>query len=256
MKDNLRNIFFRIWYRYINTVDKNAEIIFMNYGYSNNMNKIRLDENDEKNRYSIQLYNFVATEIDIKGKDILEVGCFRGGGLSYINRYLSPSSVTGIDLNKKAIEFCKKHYSNERIKFLQANAQRFNFQDNAFDVVINIESSHRYSQTDRFLNEVVYRVLKPGGIFLFADFRHMSELEKLNKQLENSNFIISKDKKITANVLEALILSTIEKENLINKLMPKILRGFGKKFAATHGTPTYNKFSTQKFEYLFYVLMK
>ena len=61
---------------------------------------------------------------------------------------------------------------------------------------------------------------------------------------------------ITANVLEALKLSTSERENLIHKIAPKFLHGLGKKFAATEGTPTYNKFLTGEFEYVFYVLMK
>ena len=255
MKEKLKNVFYRIWYWYLSTIDKNAEVIFMNYGYSKNNHKIKLYENDEKNRYSAQLYNLVATGIDIKGKDILEVGCGRGGGLSYINRYLSPHSATGVDLNKKAIEFCKTYYSNKGIKFLQANAQSLNFQDNIFDVVINIESSHRYSQMDIFLDEV-YRVLKPGGFFLFADFRHDSEIEKLNKQFENSNLKLVKDEKITANVLEALKLSTIERENLMHKLIPKFLHSVGKKFAAIEGSTTYNKFSTREYEYFFYILMK
>ncbi|MFC2111213.1 class I SAM-dependent methyltransferase [Bacteroidota bacterium] len=255
MKEILKNAFFRIWYSYVSTVDKNAEVTFMNYGYSKDNHKIKLDENDKKNRYSAQLYDYVATSIDIKGKDILEVGCGRGGGLSYINRYLLPNSSTGIDLNKKAIEFCTKNYPGERMKFLQSNAQNLSFQDNAFDVVINVESSHRYSQMDAFLNEV-YRVLKPGGFFLLADFRYEIELENLNKQLENANFTFVKDEKITSNVLEALKLSSTERVELIKKIAPKIFQGIGKKFAATEGTKTFNKFATQEFEYVFYVLKK
>jgi len=255
MKEKLKNVFFRIWYWYVSTVDKNAEVIFMNYGYSKDNHKIKLDESDEKNRYSAQLYNLVATGADIEGKDILEVGCGRGGGLSYIYRYLLPSAATGVDLNKKAIEFCKKHYSKEKITFLQANAQNLNFKNNAFDVVINIESSHRYSQMDIFLDEV-YRVLKPGGFFLFADFRNQVELKELNTQLKNSSFMRLKNEIITTNVIEALKLSTSDRENLIHKIVPKFLHGLGKKFAATEGTPTYNKFLTGEFEYVFYVLMK
>ena len=251
----LRNTFFKIWYWYISAVDKKAEVIFMNYGYSKDKYKIILSEKDEKFRYSAQLYDFVARSVDIKGQDILEVGCGRGGGLSYINRYLSPNSATGLDLNKSAIEFCKKYYSRENIKFLQGNAQRLNFQDDTFDVVINVESSHRYPKMDRFLKEV-YRVLKPGGYFLFADFRHEDALEKLNVQLKNSNFTLVKDEIITTNVLEALKLSSSERENLVHKLTPKFLHSLGKNFAATEGTPTYNKFATQEFEYLFYVLRK
>ncbi|MCK9400954.1 MAG: class I SAM-dependent methyltransferase [Bacteroidales bacterium] len=255
MKKKLKNAFFKIWYWYISAVDTKAEVTFMNYGYSKDNDKIKLDENDKKFRYSAQLYDFVASSIDIKGKDILEVGCGRGGGLSYINRYLSPNSAIGLDLNKTAIEFCKKYYSNEKINFLQGNAQSLHFQDNTFDVVINVESSHRYSKMDRFLKEV-YRVLKPGGYFLFADFRHENELEKLKIQLKNSNFILVKKEIITANVLEALKLSSTERENLIRKLAPKFLHGLGKKFAATEGSTSFNKFATQEFEYLYYILMK
>ena len=255
MKKKLKNAFFRTWYWYISRVDKNAEVTFMNYGYWNDNHKIKLDESDEKNRYSVQLYNLVATGADIKGKDILEVGCGRGGGLSYISRYLSPRSATGVDLNKKAIEFCKKYYSNERIKFLQANAQCLDFQDNYFDVVINVESSHRYSQMDMFLHEV-YRVLKPGGFFLYADFWNNIELEKLNTQLEKSNLHLVKGEIITPHVVEALKLSTPGREKLIRKLIPKFLQGLGKNFAATEGSSTYNRFSTREFEYVFYVLMK
>jgi cyclopropane fatty-acyl-phospholipid synthase-like methyltransferase len=56
------------------------------------------------------MYHLVATGTEIKGKDILEVGCGRGGSLSYINRAFAPNSAIGIDLNKKAIKFCNKKY--------------------------------------------------------------------------------------------------------------------------------------------------
>ena len=65
-----------------------------------------------------------------------------------------------------------------------------------------------------------------------------------------------KDENITANVLEALKLSTNEREKLIHKIIPKILHGIGKKFAATEGSTTYNKFSTREFEYFFYIFKK
>jgi ubiquinone/menaquinone biosynthesis C-methylase UbiE len=227
----------------------------MNYGYSRDNHKIKLEGRDEKNRYSVQLYHFVASGADIKGKDILEIGCGRGGGLSYINRYLLPNKATGLDLNKKAIDFCKSHYSNEHLEFIEGNAQSLNFKDNSFDVVINVESSHRYSQMDRFLAEV-YRVLKPGGFFLFADFRSESELEKLSLQLKNSNFVLHKDEIITPAVLEALKLSSAEREKLIYKLTPKFLHRLGKNFAGTEGSTIYNKFAAQEFEYMSYILRK
>ena len=141
------------------------------------------------------------------------------------------------------------------IIFLQANAQKLNFQKDSFDVVINVESSHRYSQKDIFLDEV-YRVLKPNGFFLFADFGNEIEIEKLNTQFEKSNFQLVKFENITDNVIEALKLATPSREELIKKLLPKFLQNLGRNFAATAGSATYNFFLTKKFEYVFYVLKK
>ncbi|MBT3382472.1 MAG: methyltransferase domain-containing protein [Prolixibacteraceae bacterium] len=255
MKEKLKNIFFKLWYWYLSLIDKNADIIFMNYGYSKDSYKIELEETDEKNRYSIQLYHLVATGVDIEGKDILEVGCGRGGGLSYINRYLKPNFATGVDLNKRAINFCNNNYSSERIKFLQANAQKLNFPTDSFDIVINIESSHRYSRIDLFTNEV-YRILKPGGFFLFADFGDNREIEKLNTQFVKSNLKIVRCENITDNVIEALYLAEPAREKLIREILPKFLQNIGRNFAAMKGTSTNISFLTKQFEYVFYILKK
>ena len=253
MKESLKNIFFKIWYWYVSTIDTNADVTFMNYGYSKDDHKIKLDEIDEQNRYSVQLYDLVARGADINKKDIVEIGCGRGGGISYINRCFSPGSSTGLDLNNKAIEFCKEHYSNEGINFVQGDARSLPFPDDTFDVVINVESSHRYQHIDRFFSEV-HRVLRPGGFFLFADFRPKNKLGQLQQQLADSKFKIVKNDMITKQVLEALKLSSNKREELIHMLTPKLLQSLGKKFAATEGTPTYNKFASREFEYFFYVV--
>jgi len=255
MKDRISNVFFRLLYWYISKVDKKSDITFMNYGYSEGKHEIQLHEIDKKNKYSAQLYDYVANNVCIKGKDILEVGCGRGGGLSYINRYLHPKTVTGLDLNSKAIKFCRKNYSGENNTFLQGNAQQLNFESDSFDVVINVESSHRYNQMNKFLEEA-YRVLRPGGYLLLADFRLNEDIKDLNEHLIKSGFKVQRKEIITKNVLEALKLSSKETELLIHKIAPRFMRGIGKKFAATEGTPTFNKFVSHEFEYLFYVLNK
>lgn len=250
-----KSIFFKLWYSYVSKVDKNAEVTFMNYGYSKNNHSIELEEKDRLNRYSSQLYQFVAGSVEIEGKDILEIGCGRGGGLSYVSRYMSPKSAIGLDLSKNSIEFCQNYYSNENIRFVRGNAERLNFQKNTFDVVINVESSHRYLIMENFLSEA-YRVLKPGGFLLFADFRPDHEMELLENQLKSARFIPVKSEVITDNVLEALELTSTDRQVLVRKLTPKILHRIGDMFATTKGTPTFNKLATHQFEYLFYMLMK
>ena len=75
----IRRSAWKIWYRYITELDKGAQVTFMNYGYAD-PKKIILKKSDEKDRYCIQLYHHVASAVSLKGRDVLEVGCGRGGG--------------------------------------------------------------------------------------------------------------------------------------------------------------------------------
>ena len=99
MKINFRDWLFRIWYWYISNIDKNAEVLFMNFGYSSPDQNVDLDPKDEPNRYSIQLYHQLATAVDLKDKSLLEIGSGRGGGLSYVASNFPLKSAMGVDLN-------------------------------------------------------------------------------------------------------------------------------------------------------------
>eukprot|EP01156_Anaeramoeba_ignava_P011034 Anaeramoba_ignava/a481686_8.p1 GENE.a481686_8~~a481686_8.p1 ORF type:complete len:258 (-),score=25.15 a481686_8:20-793(-) len=255
MKAKIKNVFFRAWYSYVSSVDKNAEVTFMNYGFSRDNHKIDLHKQDEPNRYSAQLYHHVASGAPIEGKDILEVGCGRGGGLSFVTRYFNPKSSTGLDLNKKAIDFCSSQYRDLGINFKQGNAENLPFEDNSFDIVINVESSHRYEQMNNFLAEV-YRVLRPGGHFLFTDFRLDHELDELNQQFQDTKFKELHGEKITQDVVEALKLSSADRVKLIQKMAPRFLHKVSRNFAGIEGSPTYNRFANQEYEYLYHVLKK
>ncbi len=255
MTESVKNLFFRAWYWYISSIDKKAEVTFMNYGFSKDNHKITLDDKDESNRYSAQLYDYLAQHAPIKGKDILEVGCGRGGGLSYVTRYYAPKSATGLDLSKKAIEFCSGYYAQEGIRFVQGDAQCLPFPDQSFDVVLNVESSHRYPDMEKFLAEA-NRVLRPGGHFLFTDFRPDKDMAQLKKQLDDSGFKQLKDELITDSVVEALSAASTDREELIKKLAPKFLHEVSKDFAATKGTRTYNRFSAREWVYFFYTMQK
>ncbi len=255
MSDLLWNIVFRFLYWYISKIDKKGEVIFMNYGFSRKNHKIKLKDRDLKDRHSAQLYDYIARGAEVVGKDILEVGSGRGGGLSYITRYLMPKSATGLDLCETAVAFSNKFHDLENIKFVQGNSQNMPFADSSFEIVLNIESSHGYSDIKLFLKEA-YRVLKPGSYFLFTDFRHKKDLEKLSQQVEATDFKLIKHELITDDVLEALKLSSAEREAMIYRLMPRVLHHWIKDFAATAGSKTFNNFSTKELEYFFYVLQK
>src|ERR1039458_1690296 len=66
--------------------------VCMNYGYADESIHLQLEEQDNINRYQLQLYHATASQVCIKDKDVLEVGSGRGGGSSYMKRYLGPRS--------------------------------------------------------------------------------------------------------------------------------------------------------------------
>ena len=187
MKKELKKLIYRFWYWYLSTIDQKGDILFMNWGYDYENEEIPLIPSDERNRYPIQLYHRLTHAVDLRGIDIMEIGCGRGGGLDYIARTFKPATALGIDLEQRATDFGNKHFKVEGLSFKQGDAQNLPFDDNTFDVVLNVESSHRYPDMHKFLANVV-RILKPNGYFLFTDFRETLDIPKLLEMIKLFDF--------------------------------------------------------------------
>jgi len=239
---------FRALYWYMNKLDKHHQVIFMNYGYSEPGENVLLDSEDEKNRYSLQLYHHLIKMTDLTGKDIVDVGSGRGGGLNYIARSFSPLSMTGIDNGKGSVEFCRKHYNNENLTFVPGDARKLPLEDNSCDVLLNVESSHRYRSMELFLKEVK-RILRPGGYFLFADFRYHHEWPGIIRLFSDSGFKVLSEKDITTNILLSLDLDSERRISLVKRYAPGILQKGILNFTGSKGTETYDYFLTRKFTY-------
>jgi ubiquinone/menaquinone biosynthesis C-methylase UbiE len=246
---------FRGLYWYMNRLDKDHQVILMNYGYSDPVKKVPLDPEDEKNRYSLQLYHHLCEMTDLNNKDIIEVGCGRGGGLAYIAKTWSPSSLIGIDLEKSATKFSNKHHKHINLSFITGNAQNLSLKDNSCDVLLNVESSHRYRSMECFIAEVK-RVLRPGGNFLFTDFRHDHEWPDVIKLLRNSGMDILSENDITSNILYSLDLDSERRSSLVNKYAPRILQKEILNFTGSSGTETYDYFLNRRFTYKSFRLQK
>lgn len=250
----LMDRFMRFWYWYVSRRDKQSRVTFMNYGFSNH-HELELKGIDEFNRYPIQLYHYIASYLNLQGLDVLEVGSGRGGGAEFIARSFNPRSYKGVDLNRTAVKFCNKYYRNGVLSFMQGDALNLPFEDDSFDVVINVESSHRYPSTRKFFNEV-HRVLKPDGHFLFTDFTDDYLVDKLHWQLTQSPMSIKKREVITPWVVKALDLDHDRRQMLVRRLSPPLFRGIARKFSGIKGTPMYRWFKNGKVEYLYYVMQK
>ena len=258
MSPGLKRRIVKLWYELLVVIDRDRDITYMNYGYSSldaNGTEMVLDEREQINRYSIQLYRHIAGAIDLTEKKVVEIGSGRGGGASYIARHLKPRSMVGIDICKKAVEFCNNFYSIDGLSFAQGDAESLPLADGSVDVVVNLESSHCYGSMARFLSEV-HRVLSPDGYFLFSDHRDHDKINLLREQLGNSGLNLITQNDITLNVVRALELDNDRKRNLIANKCPRILKGEAEEFAAIKGTRTYESFKTGYSRYLSFVLQK
>jgi ubiquinone/menaquinone biosynthesis C-methylase UbiE len=253
----LRTALVRAVYSTINSRLKNEDSAFMNYGYvplDSNRIALKLDPEDESDRLSIQLYSRVTGAWNLRSKDVLEVGCGRGGGASFIARYLHPASVTGVDISARAVRYCRRRHPISRLTFLRGEAEHLPVPSSSFDVVVNIESSHTYPSFERFLSEVA-RVLRPNGGFLFADFRGREEVERV-RELLKERFTIVAEEFITANVVRALELDSDRRKLLIQKRAPRFLHKGLHHFGAVNGSPNFDALASGAFQYVRFVLQK
>ncbi len=244
----------KAWYEYVSKKDSQGEIKFLNYGFHSEK-KIDLSPEDEAERYPLQLYHHLATAIDINDKSVLEVGCGRGGGASYISRYFKPKSYVAVDISKQAIHYCKANHKSKGLDFVQGDAQNLPFEPNSFDIVLNVESSHCYPKLKVFFDEV-HKALKPNGCFLYTDFRNQQNLSQVEETIKHSPFKIISVEEITENVAKALEFDNERRVNLIKRLVPGLFFKPVAAFAATKGSVTYNGFATKWNTYYFYVLKK
>lgn len=258
LNPHFRKPLVRRMYQLVNLLDTTGDMLFMNYGYASldpSEPGLELRAEDEANRYCIQLYHRVAGAVDLRGKDVLEVGCGRGGGASFILRYLEPRSLVGLDFSWQGIRFANRWHRLDGLTFVQGDAEALPFPSASFDAVVNVESSHCYSSMKQFLQEVA-RVLRPQGYFLFADVRHRDQAEMLLRQVRESGFRICHEEVITQQVMRALELDTERKNALIRKKVFPLLRPAVRELAAVKGSQGYEFFRTGTWQYFRFVLQK
>ena len=106
------------------------------------------------------------------GDRVLDIGC--GGG--YLARLLAAAvapggQVTGLDTSAPAIGYARKRAA-ANCSFVLGVAQDLPWPDGSFDVVASTLAAHHIPDTARqdAFGEM-YRVLRPGGALLVADFR-------------------------------------------------------------------------------------
>lgn len=102
-------------------------------------------------------------ETDINEKDILEIGCGRGGFASYLaGKSSAETKITASDFSDFAIDQARQRFSDVKIEWRKEDIQKLSFKNNLFDTIISCETIEHVPEPQQAILEL-YRVLKPGG---------------------------------------------------------------------------------------------
>jgi len=248
----------RMWrglYQRMAKSQKDSNFRFMNYGFTDD-DELELSPEDEGDRLFIQLYNMNIRDVEIKGKEVLEVGSGRGGGASWISRKYNPKSLIAVDYSDEAIRLSQGWFSDQsNLEFRIGNAQQLPLPDESFDIVYNVESSHCYADIPAFISEV-FRVLKSGGKFCWTDMRDKKAMEKMHQNFVQSGFIIESWTDVTENVVNALDIVDEGRREMIRQSAPPSLRRSFETFGGVPGTPVYEALKSGRIQYFRYLLCK
>jgi len=253
---HIRKAIWRMWYPFLTRRLRTEEVIFLNYAFETDPPAgLPLAPEDEPNRACIQLYHHTASPVPLPGREVLEVSCGHGGGASWIMRTLQPAKYTGLDLNAAGIAFCRQRHRIPGLNFVQGDAQKLPFPDNSMDAVLNVEASHCYPDFSAFLREVA-RVLRPGGHFLYADFRFSDLHAAWDEAIAGAPLQIVQKRIINAEVLRGMDCNAERSLALIRRRLPKFLHRLGRDFAGVPGSRVYTALQSGELSYRSYCFQK
>lgn len=185
--------------------------VFGEYSYFMNLGYVETDNRQYAtvylpplfiNRNSAKLALEVIGDCNLAGREILDVGCGRGGTLHLIQTFFRPRTTVGVDQSSEGIAFCNSTFHFANGIYVNGDAENLPFRGSSYDVVTNIESSHSYPNRHAFYREV-FRVLRSGGYFLYSDLLPVEEGRRSVKFLVDLGFALERDQDISGNVLKS-----------------------------------------------------
>jgi SAM-dependent methyltransferase len=248
----------RFGYRAVNRRMRSTGRECVNYGWAPTDDTAALPDVPqelEADRYSLLLYWRVAAPGNIAGKDVLEVGCGRGGGTTFLRSGLGARSVVGIDLTESSVKWCQQRWHDPSVTFRVGDAENMPLGDGSFDAVVNLESAHNYPEIDKFFGEA-FRVLRPGGNFLMADMFLANIVDKVRDEIRATGFIIDEEEDISANVLKALHADAAARSGWVNENFPRLLRPALLEFTGTPGSGLFRGIEDGTVRYLRFAARK
>ncbi|RJF97223.1 class I SAM-dependent methyltransferase [Noviherbaspirillum saxi] len=124
---------------------------------------------------------------------VLDVGCGQGQSFRLLKQQFSPRTLIGIDADTEILDKARMQATLDGVdvKLMLGNSASLDLPDNSVDVLFCHQTFHHLVEQQKAIAEF-YRVLKPGGVLLFAEstrayihswiirllFRHPMDVQK------------------------------------------------------------------------------
>lgn len=121
---------------------------------------------EDSNNVTVQrcFYAYEVAVSYVKGKHTADIGCADGYGTQYLADYTA--ATTGVDYSETTVaEARKKHAAKTNLTFKSSSVPPLPLETSSMDVVTAFQFIEHIHPRLEFMKEV-YRVLKPGGVFL------------------------------------------------------------------------------------------
>lgn len=240
------------WHRFYDQLSRRFAAVglakvshFLNYGYAatdarNDSTAVIRDGTFNAN--SVRLVFELIGSLDLNGCTIVDIGCGRGGTAALVAETFS-AQVTGIDRSSEAIAFCRATHLDPSLRFEVGDALNIPLDNESCDVVMNVESSHSYSNLSKFLGEV-RRISRPGAWFLHTDLLGSYEWDQIRTRLQALDFSIESERDITANVIASRNQAVGDWDRIYGDAGPRVAN-----FLALPGSVVYQQLRAGILEY-------
>jgi len=141
---------------------------------------------------------------------IIDVGCGLGRSLELLQQRFAPQRIIGADIDSEMLDVASARVANSDLKvsFVQTTSSQLPIDDQTVDLVFCHQTFHHLVDQNAAIREF-YRILKPGGLLLFAEstrafihswairhlFRHPMDMQKTANEylslIEEAGFRVS-----------------------------------------------------------------